>query len=79
LVFPTTEQHPAQFKFVHAGTVEFAKASKHRVNVAAARLDAATEDREVKMTEGAKKIQRAAEKQEVRLNTARGTGLRTLL
>eukprot|EP00037_Helgoeca_nana_P015360 m.143421 g.143421 ORF g.143421 m.143421 type:complete len:728 (+) comp22984_c0_seq2:83-2266(+) len=70
-------QHPAQFKFVHAGTVEFAKASKHRVNVAAARLDAATEDREVKMTEGAKKIQRAAEKQEAlaRIARAKGSGM----
>lgn len=51
---------------MHAGTVDFAKQSKQRVRIAAASMDAATMDKQVKMTEEAKKKQRAAEKQAVK-------------
>eukprot|EP00035_Acanthoeca_spectabilis_P014701 m.285279 g.285279 ORF g.285279 m.285279 type:complete len:738 (+) comp16200_c2_seq1:85-2298(+) len=69
-------QHPAQYKFVHAGTVDFAKQSKQRVRIAAASMDAATMDKQVKMTEEAKKKQRAAEKQAAlaRIQTAKAGG-----
>jgi len=55
-------QHPAQFKFVHAGIVEYAKKSQNRVRVAAAQLDEITMKHKVKMSEEAKKRQRALEK-----------------
>lgn len=54
---------------MHAGTVDFAKQSKQRVRIAAASMDAATMDKQVKMTEEAKKKQRAAEKQAVKKNS----------
>eukprot|EP00038_Savillea_parva_P006576 m.164608 g.164608 ORF g.164608 m.164608 type:complete len:723 (+) comp12447_c0_seq1:54-2222(+) len=56
-------QHPAQFSFVHAGTVGYAKRSGKNVQVAPPALDEATMNARVKMTEKEKQKKRAAEKQ----------------